>query len=38
VGWILNCERARPFGYRDYYYGDEPPAAVQRLAPRGKGR
>ena len=24
IGWILNAERTTPFGYRDYYYGDEP--------------
>lgn len=24
VGWIVNGERAARFGYRDYYYGDEP--------------
>ena len=37
VGWILNGERAARFGYRDYYYGDEPPAGVKRL-PRGQDR
>jgi Mrp family chromosome partitioning ATPase len=37
VGWILNCERAAPFGYREYYYGDEPSAAPRwRLG--GKSR
>ena len=37
VGWILNCERAAPFEYRDYYYGDEPSAAPRwRLG--GKSR
>jgi Mrp family chromosome partitioning ATPase len=24
LGWILNGERASRFGYRDYYYGEEP--------------
>lgn len=24
IGWILNGEHAPRFGYRDYYYGDEP--------------
>src|SRR5258705_551391 len=38
IGWILNCERAGAFGYRDYYYGDEPPTATQRLAQRGGER
>jgi Mrp family chromosome partitioning ATPase len=27
IGWIFNGERAPRFGYRDYYYGDEPPSA-----------
>jgi Mrp family chromosome partitioning ATPase len=35
VGWILNCERAPTFGYRDDYYGDEPPTAP-RLAHEGR--
>jgi len=30
VGSILNCERAPRFGYRDHYYGDEPPNASSR--------
>jgi protein-tyrosine kinase len=39
VGWILNGERAARFGYRDYYYGEEPPVAgVKRLTQRSKGR
>jgi len=37
IGWILNGERATTFGYRDYYYGDEPPAAT-RWTQRGSGR
>jgi Mrp family chromosome partitioning ATPase len=27
IGWILNGEKTPRFGYRDYYYGEEPPAA-----------
>jgi len=38
VGWILNAERAAAFGYRDYYYGDDPPTAAQRLTQGGLGR
>jgi Mrp family chromosome partitioning ATPase len=33
AGWILNGERAATFGYRDYYYGEEPGAE-----PRPKSR
>ncbi len=36
VGWILNCERATPFGYRDYYYGDEPPASPRWFGGNGR--
>jgi Mrp family chromosome partitioning ATPase len=35
VGWILNCERAAAFDYRDSYYGDEPPTAP-RVAHAGR--
>jgi Mrp family chromosome partitioning ATPase len=38
VGWIINGERAARFGYRDYYYGDEPPTAAQRWKQRGNGK
>ena len=38
VGWILNAERAATFGYREYYYGDEPPTATRRFAQRGGER
>jgi Mrp family chromosome partitioning ATPase len=27
LGWILNGERSSRFGYRDYYYGEEPAPA-----------
>jgi Mrp family chromosome partitioning ATPase len=37
LGWILNGDRAPRFGYREYYYGDEP-AAAPRWAFGGKGR
>ena len=37
VGWILNAERAATFGYRDYYYGDEP-SATPRWKLRGNAR
>ncbi len=37
IGWILNCERAGTFGYREYYYGQEPPAS-SRWGFGGNGR
>jgi non-specific protein-tyrosine kinase len=30
IGWVLNGERVPTFGYRDYYYGDEPGSASGR--------
>lgn len=36
VGWIFNGERAARFGYRDYYYGDEPPTGPRWA--QGEGR
>ena len=32
IGWILNAEPSARFGYRDYYYGDEPVATSRRAA------